>query len=244
MSHTELLAAISPTPKRRFKSLVTEAKQISRVVELINLGARMQVLEDATDLSYERLIRLYKEVTGKSPSKGQLPFSMDWFMSWQENIHATLFVNIHEYLNKVSELDEFDAIIKAYRLYLEQTQTLGLEAMLSITRAWRLVKFFDNGMLTMTQCSKCAGHFVTHPHEISKHYVCGLCNVPARAGRGSMAGKIKITPPASRRQAPQPDAGADFDPSERVAVIGTVPKRQGAGVWSLSSKPVERAARY
>ncbi len=95
------------------KSILTEAKQISRAVALIHLGARLQVLESETDLSYERLLRLYKEVAGKSPSKGQLPFSTDWFMTWQPNIHASLFLNIHEYLNKVSEMDEIDAVIKA-----------------------------------------------------------------------------------------------------------------------------------
>ena len=90
----------------RNKSILTEARQIERAVTLINLGARLQVLESETDLSYERLLRLYKEVAGKSPSKGQLPFSTDWFMTWQPNIHASLFLNIHEYLNKVAELDE------------------------------------------------------------------------------------------------------------------------------------------
>jgi flagellar transcriptional activator FlhC len=147
----------------RAKSLLTEAKQIERAVTLIGLGARLQVLESETDMSYERLLRLYKEVAGKSPSKGQLPFSTDWFMTWQPNIHASLFLNIHEYLNK-----------------------------LSVTRAWRLVKFIDNGMLTMTKCSKCGGHFVSHPHEISRHYVCGLCNPPARAGKGKASGAIHM----------------------------------------------------
>ena len=84
------------------------ARQIERAVTLIQLGARLQVLESETDLSYERLLRLYKEVAGKSPSKGQLPFSTDWFMTWQPNIHASLFLNIHEYLNKVAEMDEID----------------------------------------------------------------------------------------------------------------------------------------
>ena len=105
----------------RNKSILTEAKQIERAVTLINLGARLQVLESETDLSYERLLRLYKEVAGKSPSKGQLPFSTDWFMTWQPNIHASLFLNIHEYLNKVAEMDEIDTVIKAYQLYQEQT---------------------------------------------------------------------------------------------------------------------------
>ena len=88
----------------RTKSILTEARQIDTAVELIRLGARLQVLESETDLSYERLLRLYKEVAGKSPSKGQLPFSTDWFMTWQPNIHASLFLNIHEYLNKVAEI--------------------------------------------------------------------------------------------------------------------------------------------
>jgi flagellar transcriptional activator FlhC len=64
--------------------------------------------------------------------------------------------------------------------------------MLSVTRAWRMVKFVDNGMLTMTACSSCGGHFVTHPHEIAKHYLCGLCNPPARAGKGKAAGTLQV----------------------------------------------------
>ena len=172
----------------RTKSILTEAKQISRAVALIHLGARLQVLESETDLSYERLLRLYKEVAGKSPSKGQLPFSTDWFMTWQPNIHASLFLNIHEYLNKVAELDEIDTVIKAYQLYQEQTTAQGLEPLLSVTRAWRLVKFVDNGMLTMTKCSKCGGQFVTHPHEIARHYVVRPVQ-PAGARRQGQGGR-------------------------------------------------------
>ncbi len=181
----------------RIKSILSEAKQIERAVTLIKLGARLQVLESETDLSYERLLRLYKEVAGKSPSKGQLPFSTDWFMTWQPNIHASLFLNIHEYLNKSAEIEEIDTVIKAYKLYLEQVQSQGLEPQLSVTRAWRLVKFVDNGMLTMTKCSKCGGHFVTHPHEIARHFVCGLCNPPARAGKGRASGAIRVGDAAS-----------------------------------------------
>jgi flagellar transcriptional activator FlhC len=126
------------------KSVLNDSKQVERAVALIQLGARLQVLESETDLSYERLLRLYKEVAGKSPSKGQLPFSTDWFLTWQPNIHASLFLNTYEYLNKVSALDDIDAIMKAYRLYNAQIATCGVEPLLSITRAWRLVKFVDN----------------------------------------------------------------------------------------------------
>ncbi len=174
------------------KSVLNESRQIERAVALIKLGARLQVLESETDLSYERLLRLYKEVAGKSPSKRQLPFSTDWFLTWQPNIHASLFLNIYEYLGKVSSLEDIDAVMKAYRLYNEQMVTLEMEPLLSVTRAWRLVKFVDNNMLAMTKCCKCGGHFVSEPYENSRHYVCGLCEPPARAGKGSAAGGILL----------------------------------------------------
>ena len=167
----------------KVKSIVGESRDIGRAVELIKLGARLQVLESETRLSRERLLRLYKEVQGRSPPKGMLPFSTDWFMTWQPNVHSSLFMNIYHFLDKTTELEEIDAIIKAYQLYLEQAGSHGLETVLSITRAWRLVKFFDAGMLTTVPCTKCGGHFVAHTMDLHDDFVCGLCNMPSRAGK-------------------------------------------------------------
>jgi flagellar transcriptional activator FlhC len=174
------------------KSVLNDSKQVERAVSLIQLGARLQVLESETDLSYERLLRLYKEVAGRSPSKGQLPFSTEWFLTWQPNIHASLFQNTYEYLTKVSAMEDIDAVMAAYRLYTEQIAACGVEPLLSITRAWRLVKFIDNNMLSMTKCCKCGGHFVSEAYENARHYECGLCTPPARAGKGTAAGGILL----------------------------------------------------
>jgi flagellar transcriptional activator FlhC len=179
----------------RARSILDEADQVRRAAHLIRLGARLQVLESETELSYERLLRLYKEVLGRSPSKGQLPFSTDWFMTWQPNVHASLFLNIYERLIKSTEIEEIDAVAKAYELYLDQVQATGTETVLSLTRAWRLVRFIDAGMVTLTACTRCHGLFVNHTHELTAGYVCGLCAPPARAG------KCRATPAAA-----QPDA--------------------------------------
>src|SRR5690554_989095 len=82
------------------KSLVEEMRQVQLAIELIELGARLQVLETETDLSRARLIRLFKEVRGMSPPKGMLPFSTDWFITWLPNVHASLFYNIYRSLIK------------------------------------------------------------------------------------------------------------------------------------------------
>lgn len=185
-------ATASKLSKAAAKSVLNESRQIERAAMLIEMGARMQVLESETNLSYERLIRLYKEIAGKSPSKGQLPFSTDWFLTWQENIHSSLFLNIYEYLSKGVDADAIEVLTKAYRLYLEQTQALELDSLLSFTRAWRLVKFVDAQMLTRTKCSKCSGMFVTEMYENAKHYECGLCSPPARAGKSKNPGALML----------------------------------------------------
>lgn len=185
------VAAKSAPARAPVKSVLQESRQIERAALLISMGARMQVLESETTLSYERLIRLYKEVAGKSPSKGQLPFSTDWFLSWQENIHSSLFLNIYQYLSKAVDLDAVDLLTKAYRLYSEQIAIAQAEPLLSFTRAWRLVKFVDAGMLTRTACAQCKGQFVTELYE-NRHYTCGLCNPPARAGKSKSAGALML----------------------------------------------------
>lgn len=167
----------------KIKSLMAEAVQIQLACELIKLDARLQVLESETQLSRERLIRLYKEIKKKSPPKGMLPFSTDWFMTWQPHIHCSLFMNFYSVCIKHTDLEDAQALVQAYKLYREQITALGLPEVLSITRAWRLIKFFDAGMLTSTACKTCKGHFVVHSYDLVKNYECGLCNMPSRAGK-------------------------------------------------------------
>lgn len=169
------------------RSLVSEAREVQRAIALIELGARLQVLETEIALSRERLLRLYKEVAGKSPAKGMLPFSTDWFMTWQPSIHSALFFNIYTTLLKGGDIARVDALAKAYRLYSEHLVIAGLPLVLSITRAWRLVKFFEAGMLDTAPCTRCRGTFLIQKYDLKRSFVCGLCNMPARAGKTRQA---------------------------------------------------------
>ncbi|TXI17287.1 MAG: flagellar transcriptional regulator FlhC [Nitrosomonas sp.] len=171
----------------RNRSIITEAKQIQLATELISLGARLQVLEMNTNLSRERLVKLYKEIRGVSPPKGMLPYSEDWFMSWQPNMHSSLFINIYHYVTKNTGTDGIDALIKSYRLYMEHIKVHQLERVLSLTRAWTLIRFVESGVLCITSCVSCHGKFVVHSLEIHSNHVCGLCNVPSRAGKTKKA---------------------------------------------------------
>ncbi len=169
------------------RSVIDDAREVRRATELIELGARLPVLETETSMSRERLLRLYKELKGRSPPKGLLPFSTDWFVTWLPNLHASLFMSVHDSLIKSSVIDDVDAIIKSYRLYLEHCTTREIEVVLSMTRAWRLVKFTNAGMLHRRPCTLCGMHFVMRSDDLSHEFVCGLCHVPSRAGKTNVA---------------------------------------------------------
>lgn len=167
----------------RNKSVVSEGREIQLATELVRLGARLQLLEAETSLSRERLLKLYKEVKGESPPKGMLPFSTDWFLTWQPNMHSSLFMSFHRFLVENTASRGLDAIVKGYRMYLEHVELNGMEQVLSLTRAWTLVRFFDANMLKMARCTRCGGQFVADAYDLTHGYVCGLCHMPARAGK-------------------------------------------------------------
>ncbi|MEX5747025.1 flagellar transcriptional regulator FlhC [Massilia sp. X63] len=174
------------------KSVVSEAQEIQLAIELINLGARLQLLETEVSLSRERLLKLYKELKGVSPPKGMLPFSTDWFLTWQPNIHSSLFINIHNFLVEHAGASGIQAVMKAYQLYLEQMPPEpGEEPLLSLTRAWTLVRFFQSGMLVLAPCGKCQGKFVVNALDLNAGYLCGLCHMPSRAGKTRKAKDAK-----------------------------------------------------
>jgi len=169
------------------KSVASEARQIALAMELIQLGARMQVLEAETTLSRERLLKLYREVKGVAPPKGMLPFSTDWFLTWQPNIHASLFAEIHQFFTRNTGASGIEAAIKSYRLYLEHASRQGLEPILSYTRAWTLMRFLQSNLLHAIPCARCNGRFIAHAFDLHDRFVCGLCAPPSRAGKSAWA---------------------------------------------------------
>jgi len=170
------------------KSVCQEGGDIQLARDMIELGARLQVLQAETSLSHDRLSKLYRELRGCSPPKGMLPFSVDWFMTWLPNIHASLFYNVCQFIKTHTPSQGVRAVIDAYRLYLEnasagQPYETNAEPVLSFTRAWMLMRFFDGGMLQLSTCRHCGGRYIAHAYDLQQHYVCAICRPPPRAGK-------------------------------------------------------------
>ncbi|QDQ88720.1 flagellar transcriptional regulator FlhC [Alcaligenaceae bacterium SJ-26] len=194
------------------KSVRHEAHEIELAASMIELGARLQMLQAETSLSRDRLARLYREIRRMSPPKGMLPFSVDWHMTWLPNIHSSLFYGIYRFIVENTPSKGAQALVDAYRLYLEQAgeDSDVEEPVLSFTRAWMLVRFFDNGMVQMSRCTKCNGHFVAHAYEPAHEYVCGICRPPPRAGK-TQARTLAARGQGMKVQAENEEASADIE---------------------------------
>lgn len=166
------------------QSILDEVNDIHIAMALISAGARMQVLESETTLSRRKLLRLYKEINGCSPAKGMLPFSPDWFMCWEQNIHSSLFYNIYLYLQRMEKQRPIETLLKAYRLYREQCPCEpGEKPVLEFTRAWTLLRFIDCAMLEQVACAACGGNFISTARYTHAQFICSLCHPPSRASK-------------------------------------------------------------
>ncbi|WCM22565.1 flagellar transcriptional regulator FlhC [Paraburkholderia bryophila] len=207
------------------RPVAEDALEVLRAVELIELGARMQVLESELVLARDRMIRLYHETKGVSPPKGMLPFSTDWYMTCLENIHASLFYNTYLFLRNETDCSHLDALTKGYRLYLEHCKHSRIEALLDLTRAWTLVRFFNSDLLQLTRCSRCGGKFVAHRHDPRHNFVCGACHPPARAGKTRQAAMTNRV--AQECATPTPASQPAITPTPQNAQQNDAPFQSG-----------------
>ncbi|WP_051150949.1 FlhC family transcriptional regulator [Tatumella saanichensis] len=160
--------------------MLRDAAEILCAGELIRLGARLPLLESVTALSRRKLTRLYKQVAGTPPSTGQLPYSADWFINWQHNLHATAFYHVWVGVQPQKKASAAACLLSAYRLYLENCPP-GCVSPLTLTRAWMLIRFCQAGMLELIPCSHCGGKFINHRHQPQGSFICCFCQPPSRA---------------------------------------------------------------
>lgn len=159
--------------------MLNELAQLQLATKLIKLGARPQLVAVETSINKTRLLKLYKDINGVSAPKGQLPFSADWYIPWENNIHASLFLNFYICFNNKLGFTRINSMINAYCMYVEMCQEDN-HIVLPFMRAWTLVRLYENRVLCFLNCTKCHGFFINHNYHAPKKFICSLCAPPSR----------------------------------------------------------------
>ena len=121
-------------------------------------------------------------------SEGLVRLNID-AKNWQEAIQKSADALLQN--GKITHA-YIDAIIKAYSLYQQQVieQDTEVEPVLSMTRAWTLVRFVESKMLKLKSCTCCGGEYIVNTYDLNQNYVCNLCHVPSRAGKTKKAKEL------------------------------------------------------
>ena len=189
-------------------SVAAEAQAVSQAVTLMQLGARRSVIEAETGLSGDRLTRLFREVTGQAPSRGQLPHSPEWFLGRRVAMQVALFDAWHRRLTVQCGATGLQALVRAYRFYLEELQRLGQAPQLDFTRAWSLQRFVTTGLLVHQRCVHCGLLHLALPNSPVQPLMCPACQGSSSHGAGR-----RCTQASTRSRQARAKASATFNPS-------------------------------
>ena len=201
----------------RLASVIDDAAEVRRAISLIELGARLQVLESETRLSHERLLKLYKEIAGSRRPRACC-LSRPTGSSPGSRTSTRRCSCIYNYSDQVRARPGSTPTrsSRRYELYSEAMRAvMRARAALSITRAWRLVRFIDAGMLRRAECTQVAAATSSCDyslHQIQEHYVSAASALPPRAGRTKdpQGGRASTEPTRPSRGRPPRAASADL----------------------------------
>lgn len=85
------------------------------------------------------------------------------------------------------------------------------------------MRFIDAKILTTIPCTECGGQFIVHKMDLHNTYVCGMCNMPSRAGQTNKARAER----ESRAGMPDAEAIVPALPLDSVvAQATTIPRRR------------------
>lgn len=163
-------------------SHLQRCQQILIALQFIELNTPINIIVAETGLSATMLRTLYQEHVGHPPPRGTLPFSTDWYLQWRPNIHASLFANL--YLDLVNaHLANSERLAAAYRHYLSELSCFDdNDPLLSMARAWTLIRFCRGQILQLTPCQHCHAYYISTAYQPSSNFACGICNIPSHAG--------------------------------------------------------------
>jgi flagellar transcriptional activator FlhC len=164
------------------RALRTELRQYRNAERLFELGARVPIVFEMTRLSSWFLRKLSLEIRGEAPRKGQIPNSDQWYLRRQNNLQASLFYALYENLPHPGDgdFDDCDRLVAAYSQFRDSLLAADLECVLSIDRAWWLVKSVAIRNLRRYQCRHCKGRYIHGYGRLERSFLCpDCCGTPA-----------------------------------------------------------------
>lgn len=165
-----------------------EVVDLSAAAELVKIceGARTGVLKQLTCLSVPVLKRLIRDITGKSPHSGQLPYTTNWYEERRERlVHSSLFLRIFRQ-SIHPEKPRSTIFLGSYAIYMnivDLMPTPWQSHKLDVNRAFLASQLFASGDFVWRKCEQCHTKYISVNTARRQH--CHSCQlITRRRGAG------------------------------------------------------------
>ena len=187
------------TPKQ--SDILGLKRKLDLAMRLIEKEGRPSIVTAVCQISKESALQLHKEIHGRGPSAGLLPYDHDWIAKSPGNcLHASIYFNIFQKLSNNTSACKGEIYLAAYPLY-EQT-LMDKPKILNINRAWHIGQQLSMYTICQMTCSRCHSIYVAIKEFPAPYKFCPLCDATTDStGRqkwkqlqlwpGNMGGKEK-----------------------------------------------------
>jgi hypothetical protein len=150
-------------------------KKLELAQGIIEKGGRTSIVRAVCQISKVSALQLHKEIFGRGPSAGLLPYDPDWITKSPENcLHASIYFNIYQTLSRNTSACKGEIYLSAYTLY-EQT-LMGKPAVLNINRAWHIGQQISMAYICGMVCKRCNSIYVAIKEFPDPYKLCPLCD--------------------------------------------------------------------
>lgn len=132
-----------------------------------------------TRFSINDVRRMYKDVTGESAPKGQLPFSAIRIISASERrLHAShIAIKLRTYEQGGFDLNNAELHLRLYENYLHDFDLSVANAVLTFEHLYAIIRDIRIGDLAVVKCTDCKLHFVNVCGCPVSMHACPVCNL-------------------------------------------------------------------
>ncbi|WP_027156659.1 FlhC family transcriptional regulator [Methylobacter luteus] len=164
------------TPKET--DILGMKRKLNLATGIIKKEGRPTIVRAVCRISKASAVQLYKEIHGKGPSSGLLPYDPEWVMKSPENcLHASVYCNIHETLVR-AETDAWrgEIFLEAYERYEETFAFRRQPVLLNINRAWFIERQISLSDVSRMSCGRCNYTYATIKEYPEGYKFCPICD--------------------------------------------------------------------
>lgn len=152
--------------------MLKKYQQQTLAIELLIRHAKVKIVHQATGLPIKLLRQTYRQLHGRSPSRGSIKFSTRGLTRSRQNyMDATLFAVCFQTAIAKSTDETIKILIIAFDAY-KKSYPLGR---INFSDAWVIARDIIDNKIALTHCPRCRSWVLLNSREDSSMEYCSIC---------------------------------------------------------------------